>query len=72
MKITEWNLDAETIDELTRITRRKSTPEPIRAYAREKRCAMRARIAGEIDTALRHEHNCDVLYSDLPDDLRTW
>ena len=70
--ITERNPDCETIDGLTRIIRRKSTPEPIKEYAREKRQAMCARLDGRINDALRHEYNCDLMYRDLPDYLRTW
>lgn len=68
----KWNLDAETIEELTRIMRRTSTPRAIQEYAKEKRLAMKSRMRGDINTAMRHEHNCDLLYASLPEYLRTW
>ena len=39
-------------------------------YAREKREAMRHRLAGRIDRAMHHERLCDSLYKALPESLR--
>lgn len=36
-------------------------------YARNKEMAMRCRLRGEIQTALRYEEICDRIYSELPD-----
>jgi hypothetical protein len=44
----------------------RGAPEPYWKYAYEKAKAMRARVSGDIPTALRHEHNCEIYYNELP------
>lgn len=39
----------------------------LRKYAKCKAAAMRQRLIGNINEALRHEHNCEVVYNDLPE-----
>ncbi len=41
-------------------------PREYRTYAHEKARAMRARAAGEITRALRHEANCERIYATIP------
>lgn len=36
-------------------------------YGFEKSLAQRQRRAGEINEALRHEHNCELYYKEIPD-----
>ncbi len=44
--------------------------EQMRQYVQEKLPAMKARAAGEINEALRLEHNCQLILEELPDWLR--
>ena len=60
------NLDCLDIDELSEYINHTS-PGICRQYAIEKRRAMRARLSGDINKAIRHERNCDILYSDISD-----
>ena len=59
------NLDCFTINpvELAYLAR---VYELYGQYARLKAMAIQHRLDGEINEALREEHNCDVLYNDLP------
>ena len=66
------NLDAMAVDDVRAYAADKRNPRRLRAYAREKVKAMVARLLGDIPTALRHEHNCDLRYQDLPENLRSW
>ncbi len=67
------NMDA-FIDpaDLDAIANNAEAPESIRMYATEKAIAMRARLDGDINTALQHEKNCDQIYDNLTEDERTW
>lgn len=62
------NLDgfatADEVVQMSRVLRKLSE------YARTKALAMQERAVGRIDQALRHEHNCEVLYNDLPEGAR--
>lgn len=61
------NMDALPADELRELDRvlRKAAD-----YANYKFLAYYARLAGEIDKALRYEAKCERLYGELPKDVR--
>lgn len=40
------------------------------AYALNKACAMQLRLEGKISQAVTYEEGCDIIYSQIPDDLR--
>lgn len=40
------------------------------AYALNKSCAMQLRLEGKIPQAVTYEEACDIIYAQLPEDLR--
>lgn len=61
--------DASTFARAATYARKNGKPE-LGAYVTEKALAVRARQDGRINDALRHESNCESLYSDLPAEQR--
>ena len=64
------NLDCLDVEDLDAYSRDASNAEPLRGYAAIKARAMRARLAGDVQIALRLESACDRLYQTLPESLK--
>jgi hypothetical protein len=64
------NLDCIDETELRTYAADQSKPAELRDYAHNKAKAMAARLAGQIDTALRHERVCEQTYKKLPKGLQ--
>jgi hypothetical protein len=65
------NLDGLPLETLrSHISSVKGAPASYLAYGREKLAAMKARLAGKIETARRHESNCDKMFDDIPAEWR--
>jgi len=60
------NLDDQSIEDLKRLRRSKRLSSSQRTYALIKISAMRARLRGDITSALLSERECDRIYADLP------
>jgi hypothetical protein len=65
--INTVNLDAEDPCDLDEFA---VNLERLAAYAKTKAFAMRARLAGEINVALRYERHCELVYNLLPSQWR--
>lgn len=61
------NLDCATDDDL-RILEAKH--DAVATYAKRLLAARVARLAGDIGTALRHEHIMEICYGRMPDNLK--
>ena len=64
------NLDTLSLDELREYAPNRSNQIQLRLYAHSRRQAVECRLSGDINGALRHEHNMDELYKRLPAELR--
>lgn len=57
--------DAAQLARAATFARKHDRPE-LGAYCTEKAFAVRARLDGRINDAMRHESNCESLYYDIP------
>ena len=68
MRIEDFNPDCfvnpESLDTLAHVF------SALRKYCAVKACAMRSRIAGDIESATVEEAICDALYEQLPEEVR--
>jgi hypothetical protein len=55
------SIDADDLDKAAEVL------ETLARYARRKAKAMRARLSGDVNTALRHEATMERLYETLPE-----
>lgn len=67
-----WNLDAVNEPSELDGVLKSDAPAEIKAYAKKKQEAMKLRMAGKINDALRVERLLDKMYNKLPEHLKTW
>ena len=60
------NLDCMSIEELKRLRRGKRLSTNQKTYALCKVAAMRARLRGDITSALHHERLCEQVFGTMP------
>lgn len=66
------NLDALSIDpkDYDAYAANEDNPEALRDYAKLKALAMRLRLAGCVNSAIKKEQSCELIYNQLPEHLK--
>jgi hypothetical protein len=74
VSVDPQNLDGMPVEDLAELVEKlrydHEVPGAYRRYAHQKLQAMRARAAGNIPEAQAHEHNCELLYAEIPEGWR--